>query len=196
LDARWRLGQAPARDAQPPARCQSDRLVKGCDGRLHGARKKGGAKTGPNPTDRAKPGTKRHLITDRRGIPLAELTTAANVNETTVLEQLADAIPAIRGKPGRPRQRPEKLHADKAYRSRKNQRVLRRRGIKSRIARPGTESSERLGRHRWVVERTIAWINQMRRLIIRYERRDDIYDAFHQLGCALICFNFLKQGFC
>ena len=142
-----------------------------------------------------KPGTKRHLVTDRRGIPLAELTTAANVNETTVLERLLDTIPPVRGKRGRPRRRPEKLHADKGYRSRKNQRVLRARRIKSRIARPGIESSERLGRHRWVIERTIAWINQMRRLIIRYERRDDIYDAFHQLGCTLICFNFLKQTF-
>ena len=110
-----------------------------------------------------------------------------------MLERLLDSIPPVRGKVGRPRRRPEKLHADKGDRSRKNQRVLRRRGIQSRIARPKIESSERLGRHRWVVERTIAWINQMRRLIIRYERRDDIYDAFHDLGCALICFNFLER---
>jgi transposase len=123
------------------------------------------------------------------------LTTAANVNETTVLERLLDTIPSVRGKPGRPRKRPEKLHADKAYRSRKNQCVLWARRIKSRIARPGIESSERLGRHRWVVERTIAWTDQMRRLLIRYERRADIYDGFHQLGCALICFNFLEQTF-
>lgn len=71
--------------------------------------------------------------------------------------------------------------------------MLRRRWIESRIARPGVESSERLGRHRWVVERTFAWLNQIRRLIIRYERRDDIYDAFHELGYSLVCFNFLKQ---
>lgn len=112
-----------------------------------------------------------------------------------MLERLIDAIPPVRGKRGRPRRRPEKLHADKAYRSRRNQRVLWRRRIKSRIARPGIESSEKLGRHRWVVERTIAWKDQMRRLLIRYERRADIYDGFHQLGCALICFNFLKHTF-
>lgn len=126
---------------------------------------------------------------------MAELITAANVNETTLLERLLDAIPPIRGKVGRPKRRPEKLHADKGYRSRRNQRVLRRRGIQSRIARPMVDSSETLGKHRWVVERTFAWINQMRRLIIRYERRDDIYNAFYQLGCAMICFNFLKHGF-
>jgi transposase len=117
------------------------------------------------------------------------------VNETTVLERLLDAIPPVPGKVGRPRRRPEKLYADTGYRSRKNQRALWRRGIKSRIARPGVESSERLGRHRWVVERSIAWLDQMRRLVIRYERRDDIYDGFHQLGCAMICFNFLKHTF-
>lgn len=112
-----------------------------------------------------------------------------------MLERRLDAIPPVRGKPGRPRRRPQKLHADKAYRSRKNQRLLRARRIKSRIARPGIESSERLGRYRWVVERTMAWQDQMRRLIIRYERRADIYDGFHQLGCALICFNFLQHTF-
>ena len=81
---------------------------------------------------------------------------------------------------GRPRRRPEKLHADEGYGSRRNQRVLRRRRIQSRIAPPGVASSERLGRHRGVVERTIASLNQRRRLITRYERRGDIYDAFHQ----------------
>jgi IS5 family transposase len=133
------------------------------------------------------------VVTDRQGIPPAELTTAANVHETTVLEQLLDSIPPVRGTVGRPRRRPEKLHADKAYRSRKNQKALRRRRIQSRIARPKVESSERLGRHRWVMERTFAWLDQMRRLVIRYEHRDDIDDAFHQLGCSLICFNFLQR---
>jgi transposase len=195
LDPRRRLEEAPARVAQPTSRRRPDRLVESRHGCLHRAGEKGGSKTGPTPTNRGKPGTKRHLVTDRKGIPLAELTTRANVNETTVLERLIDAIPPVRGKRGRPRKRPEKLHADKAYRSRKNQRALWRRRIKSRIARPGIESSEKLGRHRWVVERTIAWKDQMRRLVIRYERRADIYDGFHQLGCALICFNFLKHTF-
>jgi IS5 family transposase len=118
--------------------------------------------------------------------------TAANVNETTTLDVLLDAIGPVKDKVGRPRQRPEKLHADKGYRSRKNQALLRKRGIKSRIARPGVESSKRLGRHRWVVERTIAWFNQMRKMIIRYERRDDTYGALYKLGCCLICCNSLS----
>jgi transposase len=105
-----------------------------------------------------------------------------------------DAIPAIvgpRGRPGRPRKRPGKLHADKAYDVPRCRRYLRRRGIGCRIARRGVESGERLGRHRWVVERTLAWLARDRRLLTRYERRADIHDALLHLGCALICLNFL-----
>jgi transposase len=135
-------------------------------------------------------------VVDAQGIPLAEAITAANVNETRMLEAVLDAIPPVRGKRGRPRRRPTKLHADKGYRSRRNQQILRRRGIQSRISRPKVDSSQRLGRHRWVVERTFAWLNQMRRLIVRYERRADIHEAFLRLGCSLICFNYLQRGFC
>ena len=70
-------------------------------------------------------------MVDARGIPLAELITAANVHETRLLDVLLDAIPAVRGKRGRPRQRPAKLYADKGYRSRRNQKLLRERGIQS-----------------------------------------------------------------
>ena len=72
---------------------------------------------------------------------------------------------------------------------------MTRRGIKVRIARKGVDSSARLGRHRWVVERTFAWLDQFRRLTIRYERRHDIHDAFLSLGCSLICLNAITR-FC
>lgn len=122
--------------------------------------------------------------------------TAANVNEGTVLERLVDAIPPIRsprGRRGRRRKRPKKLHADKGYASRKNRRLLRRRHIAPRIARPRVDSSRRLGRHRWVVERTFAWLHRNRRLLVRYERRDDLHQAFLHLGCALICWQLLAH---
>jgi transposase len=120
--------------------------------------------------------------------------TAANVHDSKVLEEAVDSIEPIkrpRGRPGRPRKRPNKLHADKAYDFPRCRKALRRRGIIPRIARRGIDSSERLGRHRWVVERTLAWLAKYRRLTIRYERRDDIHEAFLQLGCSLICFNYL-----
>ena len=135
-------------------------------------------------------------MVERKGIPLAILLTAANVNETTMLEPTLDAIKPIRRPRGRPRKRPDKLHADKGYESKKNKAALRRRGIASRIARKGIESKKTLGRHRWVVERTHSWLNRFRRLKVRYERRADIYEAFLKIGCALICWSTLEQEFC
>ncbi|HKP52525.1 MAG TPA: IS5 family transposase [Chloroflexia bacterium] len=158
--------------------------------------KKGGQAVGANPTDKGKPGTKRHLVVCRAGIPLAIRCTAANVADTKTLEMMVDAIPAIKGRRGRPRRKPDKMHADKGYDSKANRRVLRKRGITPRIARRGAESSEKLGKHRWVVERTFAWLNHFRRLTIRYERRLDIHEAFLELGCALICTNYLPKRFC
>jgi len=153
---------------------------------------KRGRKAGANPTDKGKAGTKRHIVVDKRGVPLSVITSAANVHDSIVSEELLDAIePIKRPGRGRPRKRPEKLHADKAYDDKKCARALRKRGIKRRIARKGVESSEKLGRHRWVVERTLAWVAKYRRLTIRYERRDDIHEAFLSLGCSLICLNYL-----
>ena len=121
--------------------------------------------------------------------------TAANVHDSKVLEEAVDSIEPIkrpRGRPGRLRKRPNKLHADKAYDFPRCRKALRRRGITPRIARRGIDSSERLGRHRWVVERTLAWLAKCRRLTIRYERRDDIHEAFLHLGCSLVCLNYLS----
>lgn len=160
-----------------------------------GGRKKGGAATGPNPTDRGKPGTKRHLVVDRAGIPLALLLSGANVHDSHFVGPLLDAIPPIAGQVGRPRCRPAKLHADKGYDYQRCRDECTVRGIIPRIARRGLESSHHLGTHRWVVERTFAWLNRFRRLTIRYERRDDIYLAFARLACALITWNFV-QRFC
>jgi transposase len=115
---------------------------------------------------------------------------AANTHDSQLLEPMVDAVPAVigpRGRPGRPRRRPAKLHGDKGYDYPSCRRMLRRRGICPRIARRGVESSTRLGRHRWKVERSLAWLLANRRLTVRYERRADILTAFLHLGCALIC---------
>ena len=135
-------------------------------------------------------------MVERKGIPLAVVMSAANVHDSRMMLEAVDAIEPIKCcRRGRPRKRPKKLHADKAYDSAPLRAELRRRGITPRIARKGVESSERLGRYRWVVERTGAWLNCYRRLRIRYERRDDIHQALLDLGCALICWNFIQQGF-
>lgn len=131
-------------------------------------------------------------------MPLAVVLSAANVHDSKALEEAVDAVRPIRGpkgKPGRPRKRPKKLHADKGYDLGRCRKALRKRGIMARISRRGVDSSERLGRHRWVVERTLSWLNRYRRLKVRYERRSDIHQAFLDLGCALICWGFV-QRFC
>ena len=113
-----------------------------------------------------------------------------------MMARTLDAIPPLRnGRRGRPRRRPGKLHAAKAYDARARRQECRARGIVPRIARKGIGSSERLERHRWVVERTYAWFNSFRRLPIRYERRSDIYEAFTTLAASLITLNQIKQ-FC
>lgn len=126
---------------------------------------------------------------------MVSLQTAANVNEGTVLLDVVDAIPPIKQPAAPPRRRPDKLHADKAYESRDRRAALERRQITPRIARKGIDSKTRLGRHRWVIERDFAWLHQNRRLLIRYERRDDLHAAFLHLGCALICWSFCSDLF-
>lgn len=110
-----------------------------------------------------------------------------------LFEEVLDAIPPIRQPNGHRRTRPRKFHADKAYDSRRCRQALTKRHIKVRIARKGIESSTKLGRHRWVVERTFAWLNRYRRLTIRYERRADIHQAFVSLACSMICFKVLTR---
>ena len=157
-----------------------------------GGREKGGDILGPNPTDKGRAGSKRHLVVDAQGIPLAVLLTAANVHDSQLFEAMLDAIPPLQGPdPGRPRHRPDKAHADKGYDYRKCREACRTRGIQHRIARRGIDSTERLGRYRWVVERDFAWLNAMRRLRTRYDRRAAHYLGFLHLGCALICLGYL-----
>jgi transposase len=156
-----------------------------------------GELTGANPVDRGKPGSKYHLLVDAGGIPLAVGLSAANTHDAQLFEQLVDAVPAIIGprrRPGRPRKRPAKLHGDKGYDYPACRQALRRRGIIPRVARRGMESSTRLGRHRWKVERSPAWLLTNRRLTVRYERRADLLTAFLNLACALICARKLKPS--
>ena len=119
--------------------------------------------------------------------------TKANVHDSKMLVEMVDTIVPIRRPRGRPKKRPQKLHADKTYDAKKCRKALRRRGIKSRIARKGKDSGEKLGRHRWVVERTLSWLNRHRRLKVRYERRADIHQALLDLGCVLICWSFVQR---
>jgi hypothetical protein len=136
-------------------------------------------------------------VTERGGAPLALFLTAATVNEGTVLERLGEAIPPLRpprGHRGPPRRRPAKLHADKGDDSRRNRRRLRRRGIVPRLARRGIESRQKLGQHRWTIERSFAWLHRNRRLLVRDERDPDLHQAFLSLAAALVCWQLLPPS--
>ncbi len=127
---------------------------------------------------------------------MAKAVTGANTHDVTQLIPLVDAIPPVSGKRGRPRRRPRTLWADKAYDSMAHRLALRERGIEPVIPKRGTGRAEGLGSVRWVVERTISWLHQQRRLRVRYERRADIHEAFLTIGCILICHRTLKRSFC
>jgi transposase len=154
----------------------------------------GGAQTGPNPTDRAKRGSKRHLICDSRGVPLAVRLTGANRNDSQEALALVDAIPPLHGERGRPRQRPDCVLGDRGYDAATIRRGLRARHIVPLLAVRRTKHGSGLGRFRWVVERTFAWLSQFRRLRVRYDKRADIHEAFLSLGCALICWQSLRKN--
>jgi transposase len=157
-------------------------------------RPKGDSRTGPSPVDRARPGSKHHLLVDAAGIPLAVTLTGGNRHDVTRLIPLLDAVPRVGGRVGRPRQRPDHLIGDRGYDHDRYRRLVWQRGIKPVIARRGTEHRSGLGRYRWVVERTFTWLHQLRRLLVRFDRRADIHDAFLRLGCCLICWRRLQTS--
>src|SRR6266568_3026618 len=153
-----------------------------------------GKKTGPNPTDHRRSGSKHHLLIDSQGIPLSVILTQANRHDVTQLLPLVQAIPPIGGKRGAPRRKPKLVQADRAYDSDPHRAALLALGIQSQIARRRTRHGSGLGKTRWVVERTIAWLHWLRRLRIRCERLPSIHEAFLKIGCCLICWRFLQNA--
>jgi transposase len=191
-----RLGKSVALVARRIRTGRQNRLVEGRHRQLLGARHFWGARTGPNPTDRGKNGSKRHVVCDATGTPLAMEHTGANVHDSQRAIPLIDAIPAIKQPRGGRRKRPDQAYADAAYDAEaKIRKPLRQRGITPFIAKRGRVHGSGLGKHRCVVEGVFSWLFNYRRLRVRYEKRDDIHSAFLILGCLLICWNRI-QRFC
>lgn len=127
-------------------------------------------------------------------MPLATILTPANTHDVKQILPLVNAIPPIAGKVGHPRHKPEAVQGDRAYDSEPHRQKLRDQDIEPILAKRNTDHGSGLGVFRWVVERTISWLHQFRRLRVRYERLAETHEAFLDLGCALICWNILKQG--
>lgn len=153
----------------------------------------GGEDTGPNPTDRGKSGSKHHVLTDANGIPLSVILTAANVPDVVPVLEVLTAMPPVGGKPGPPRQLPDRLQGDRAYDSEPLRKMLRWLGIVPELAKRNTEHGSGMGTTRWVVERTNAFLHGFGRLRRRLDRLAECQHAFLALACSLICMRFLEQ---
>lgn len=128
-------------------------------------------------------------------MPLAVTLSAANAHDVmSALPTVVD-VPPVKGKRGRPRTRPDSLVADKAYDSKDLRKLLKWLGIYPLIPHRG-DSSRGLGKARWPVERTFAWLHQFRRLRIRWDKRAEIHQAFLHLAAAVICHRIHVSRFC
>ena len=144
--------------------------------------------------DRRKNGSKHHIVVDAGGVTLATILTGANRNDVTQVIPLIDAIPPIGGKVGAPLHKPEEVMADRGYDSDPHRMQLSARGIAMAIAGRREEHGSGLGIFRYVVEQTLALVHQFRRLRTRFDKRDDIHQAFMTLGCAMICWRRLHSS--
>ena len=133
------------------------------------------------------------VLVERSGLPLGVLVEAATVAESQLLERTLAAVAVPRAGPGRPRMKPVRLVADRGYDSRALWERLKRRGIdlivphlRTRRRRWQDGRKLRRYRHRWIVERTNAWLLSFRRLLVRHEHRVERYRAFVHLACMLI----------
>ncbi len=152
----------------------------------------GGEKeAGPNPTDRGKPGYKDHLLVDGRGVPVSMVTTAANVNDSPMLPPLLTQAPIVRPQPSA--HHPQHLCLDAAFDNAPARHVVLVEHYIGHIAPKGGRSDDSLPQpggqaRRWKVERTHAWHDQFRRLVVNWEKTLSSHYAFLCLANALIAY--------
>ena len=150
---------------------------------------------GPNPTDRAKPGTKKHMIVEQGGGPLGVVVAGANINDHKLLEATIDAIVVERPDPAKVVQH---LCLDKAYDNKTANAVCAQAGYVAHIRRIGEEKLDSRGEktnpaRRWVVERTLAWLQKCRAILIRYDKKATNYEGLVQLACGLLWYRRLQR---
>lgn len=151
----------------------------------------GGEDTGPNPTDRAKSGVKRSLLTEGHGVPLGLAVEGANRHDMKLVRETIESIVVERPEPTT--EEPQGMCLDKGYDFQEVRDTLDEFGFTAHIRSRGEEAKElakEAGKkaRRWVVERTHSWMNRFRRILIRWEKKPANYIAFLHLACALIAF--------
>jgi putative transposase len=150
-----------------------------------------GEGTGPNPTDRAKKGTKRSLLTEGHGVPIGVVVDGANRNDMKLVEATLKAI--VIERPEATSEKPQNMCMDKGYDYPEVRQLVETWGYTAHIRARGEEAQAKAQvpgyrARRWVVERTHSWLNRFRRLLIRWEKHVDNYLAMLHLACAWITF--------
>ena len=168
-------------------------MVRGGGGFEPRSRPFGELRTGPSPVDRARAGSKHHVLTDACGLPLAVAVTGGHRNASPQLIPLMDTVASMEACNGPLCARPKRIVADRGYDHDRYRMLVRKRGIEPVVARRRTEHGSGLGKERWVVERTISWLHQFRRLRIRWERDPEIHLGFMHLACAIVCWRRLRS---
>jgi len=154
-----------------------------------------GGAVGRNPTDRGKNGSKKSLLTDGEGGPLAVVVAAANVNDDRLLRQTLEAMIVERPRSGK--KRSQHLSLDKAYDTPIGKRVVAQRRYIPHIRRKGEVPTPKPQRkypaRRWVVERTFAWLSKCRAILVRYDKNPQHYLGLLQFACALLWYRRLLR---
>ena len=169
--------------------------------------------TGNNPTDRSKLGTKRHILTDRKGIPLSAIISSAKTHDIKLVTDVVDNVvirrPSFKYTNRRIRiRRQQHLCLDKGYNSEHKEKELIKRGyvlhIPFKKKKKGTNNEKDITRpiptikkyspKRWVVERTNSWHNRFRKLFTRYEKKSENYLGLVQLSCCIIIYRKIILG--
>ena len=154
-----------------------------------------GEKTGPNPTDRAKSGVKRSLLTDGHGVPLGVVADGANRNDFKMARETLESVPVERPEPTA--EEPQHLSMDKGYDYDEIRELAKEFGYTTHLRERGEEAQatkREAGKkaRRWVVERTHSWMNRYRAILIRWEKKPANYLGLLHLTCALITFQGLS----
>ena len=148
--------------------------------------------TGPNPTDRGKIGTKRHVLTDQRGIPVSVVITSANTHDMKTATETLDGVIVERPL------KKQNLCLDKRYDYPEIERESTKRRYVPHIRHRGEEKELIKLRYysakRWVVERTNSWHNRFRKLLVRYEKKSENYLALVCLACCIIVYRRIVLG--
>jgi len=151
----------------------------------------GGQATGKNPTDRGKIGTKRSLLTDGAGIPLGVVVSGANTHDKHLVGSTLTSCPIDRPEPTAKAK--QHLLMDKGYDYADVRELVDEWGYSAHIAIRGTDPQKKkripgYRSRRWVVERTHSWMNRFRRLLIRWEKKEENYEGLIHFACAWITF--------